>query len=156
MDTTALQAAYKRLLDTAASPDLGEAADGGWNADQLLAHLLSIDAGITAVALGVVAGSRPTFDNRVSLDRWNLARIVGEHADRAALIDSVRRTTEVLCDVADQLTDAAAQVLVPSLLLSNEAVAVDQPLTLESLIGGLASDHVPRHTQQLLELRVPG
>jgi hypothetical protein len=156
MDTTALQAAYDQLLDAAASPELGEAADGGWNADQLLAHLLSIDAGITAVALGVVAGSRPTFDNRVSLDRWNLARIVGEHADRAALIDSVRRTTEVLCDVADQLTDAAAQVLVPSLLLSNEAVAVDQPLTLESLIGGLAADHVPRHTQQLLELRVAG
>jgi hypothetical protein len=31
---------------------------------------------------------------------------------------------------------------------------LDQPLTLESLIDGLAADHVPRHSQQLLELRV--
>jgi hypothetical protein len=154
MDTTALRAAYERLFDVASLPDLGEAADGGWNADQLLAHLLSIDAGVTAVVLGVVAGSRPTFDNRVSLDRWNLARIVAEHGDRRALTDGVRRTAAVLCDVADQLSDAAAQVLVPTLLFSNGELALDQPLTVESLIDGLATDHVPRHTQQLLELRV--
>jgi hypothetical protein len=154
MDSTALRAGYARLFDVANSPEFGDAADGGWNADQLLAHLLSVDAGITAVAIGVVAGSRPAFDNRVSLDRWNLARIVGEHADRAALIDSVRRTAAVLCDVVDQLNDAAAQVLVPSLLVSNDVVALDQPLTLESLIDGLATDHLPRHTQQLLELCV--
>ncbi|MDQ1724585.1 MAG: hypothetical protein QOG52_1613 [Frankiaceae bacterium] len=154
MDTTALRAAYEHLLDVAASPDLGEAADGGWNADQLLAHLLSVDAAIAAVALGVVAGSRPTFDNRVSLDRSNLARIVAEHVDRAALIGSVRRTADILCDVTDELSDADAQVLVPSFLISNDVVALDQPLTLESLIDGLAADHVPRHSQQLLELRV--
>jgi hypothetical protein len=156
VDTTALRAAYRQLLDVARSPGLGEPADGGWNADQLLAHLLSIDAGITAVALTIVAGSRPAFDNRVSLDRSNLARIVSEHADRSALIDSVRQMAAVLCDVADHLNDAAAQVLVPSLLLSNDAVAVDQPLTLASLIDGLAADHVPRHTVQLRELRSAG
>jgi hypothetical protein len=154
MDSTALRAAYEGLFDVAVTLDFGEAADGGWNADQLLAHLLSVDAGIAAVALGVVAGSRPTFDNRVSLDRWNLARIVAEHADRAALIESVRRTAAGLCDVADQLSAATAQVLVPTFLLSNDAVAVDQPLSLASLIDGLAADHLPRHTQQLLELRV--
>lgn len=68
MDTTALRSAYGRLLDAAALPGLGDAKDGGWNGDQVLAHLLSVDASTAAVALGVVAGSRPTFDNRICLD----------------------------------------------------------------------------------------
>ncbi|MCB8904608.1 MULTISPECIES: hypothetical protein [unclassified Streptomyces] len=158
MDTTALRGAYDRLLDAAAIPGLGEADDGGWNADRILAHLLSVDASIAAVAMGVVAGSRPTFDNRVSLDRWNLDRIIAEHTGRADLIDHVRSQVAVLCDIADQLNEEAASVLVPSLLLSNDALVLDQPIPLASLIDGLAEDHVPVHTQQLLDLRiaVPG
>ncbi|MFE4309078.1 hypothetical protein ACFRR6_23870 [Streptomyces sp. NPDC056891] len=158
MDTTALRGAYDRLLDAAAIPGLGEADDGGWNADRILAHLLSVDASIAAVAMGVVAGSRPTFDNRVSLDRWNLDRIIAEHTGRTDLIDHVRSQVTVLCDIADQLNEEAASVLVPSLLLSNDALVLDQPIPLASLIDGLAEDHVPVHTQQLLDLRiaVPG
>lgn len=154
MDTTELRSAYERLLDAAAVPDLGDADDGGWNADRILAHLLSVDASIAAVALGVVAGARPTFDNRISLDTWNLDRIITEHSGRADLIDHVRRQAAVLCDVADQLNEEAASVSVPSLLLSNDALVLDRPVSLANLIDGLAEDHVPVHTQQLLDLRV--
>jgi hypothetical protein len=158
MKTTALRSAYERLLDAAATPHLGDAAGGGWNADQILAHLLSLDAGIAAVALGVVSGSRPTFDNRISLDTWNLNRIIAGHSGRAELIDHVRSQATVLCDIADQLNEKAASVLVPSLLLSNDALMLDQPIPLAGLIDGLAENHVPVHTQQLLDLRaaVPG
>lgn len=55
MDTKVLRSAYDRLLDAAAIRDLGNADDGGWNADQILAHLLSVDASIAAVALGIVS-----------------------------------------------------------------------------------------------------
>ena len=154
MDTTALRSAYDRLLNTAATPGLGEAVDGGWNADRILAHLISVDAAIAAVALGVVSGSRPTFDNRISLDTWNLDRIVAEHADRADLIDHVRSQAAVLCDIADQLNEKAAAVLIPSLLLSNGALVLDQPIPLADLIHGLAGNHVPVHARQLLDLRV--
>jgi hypothetical protein len=154
MDTTALRGAYNKLLDAAAAPGLGEAADGGWDADHVLAHLLSLDASVAAVALGVVAGARPTLDNRVSLDPWNLDRIIAGHTDRAHLIEHVRRQAGVLCDIADQLDEQAAAVLVPALLLSNDTVAVDQPLPLAALIDGLAGNHVPEHTRQLLALRV--
>ena len=154
MDTTGLRAAYDKLLDIAARPDLGEADDGGWNADQILAHLLSVDAAIAAVALGVVSGSRPTFDNRVSLDPWNLERIIAEHAGRADLTAHLRSQVTVLCDIADRLGERAAAVLVPSLLLSGDALVLDQPVPLAALVDGLAEDHVPRHTQQLLDLRV--
>lgn len=152
MDTTALRSAYGRLLDAAAIPGLGDADDGGWNADQVLAHVLSVDAATAAVALGVVAGARPSFDNRVSLDTWNLGRIIAEHSGRADLIDHVRSQAAVLCDIADRLDEQAASVLVPTLLLSDDELVLDRPLPLSSLIDGLAGSHVPGHTQQLLDL----
>ena len=155
MDTTALRSAYGRLLDVAAMPDLGDAGDGGWNADQILAHLISVDAAIAAVALGVVSGSRPTFDNRITLATWNLDRIIAEHSGRAELIDHVRSQANVLCEIADQLNGEATSVPVPSLILSNDALVLDQPIPLAALIDGLAEDHVPVHAQQLLDLRVP-
>ncbi|THA61440.1 hypothetical protein E6P78_24715 [Streptomyces sp. A0958] len=154
MDTTVLRSAYERLLDVAAIPDLGDADDEGWNADRILAHLLSVDASVAAVALGVVAGARPTFDNRISLDTWNLDRIITGHSGRADLIDHVRSQAAILCDIADQLNEEAASVAVPSLLLSNDALVLDQPISLANLIDGLAEDHVPAHTRQLIELRV--
>ena len=153
MDTTALRGAYDRLLDVAATPDLGEAGDGGWDADHIFAHLLSVDAATAAVSLGVVSGSRPTFDNRISLDNWNLDRIIAEHSSRVALVGHVRSQAAVLCDIADQLNEKVASVLVPSLLLSNDVVVVDQPVPLAGLIDGLAENHIPEHTQQLLDLR---
>ena len=149
MDTTALRSAYEKFFDVAASPDLGEAADGGWNADQVLAHVLSVDAATAAVALGVVSGTRPTFDNRICLDGWNLDRIIGEHSGRAELITHVRRQAAVLCDIADQLGDQAAAVLVPTFLMSGDELLLDQPVPLAGLITGLAENHVPVHTRQL-------
>ena len=156
MDSTALRVAYDRFLEAAALPDLGPASDGGWDADQVLAHVLSVDAGIAAVALGVVSGARPGFDNRIGLDVANLARIVADHPGRNGLVDAVRGQGAVLCDVADRLGDRDAAVPVPTLLLSDGVVLVDQPLPLGGLIDGLAADHLPRHTQQLLDLRWPG
>jgi hypothetical protein len=153
MDTTALRSAYEKFLEVAAAPDLGDAADGGWNADQVLAHVLSVDAATAAVALGVVSGSRPTFDNRICLDGWNLDRIIAEHTGRAELIAHVRSQAAVFCDIADQLSEKAASVLVPSFLMSNDQVVLDQPVSLADLVNGLAESHVPGHTQQLSDLR---
>ncbi|TFD05982.1 hypothetical protein [Cryobacterium sp. TMT1-66-1] len=70
------------------------------------------------------------------------------------MIDHVRNQATILCDIADQLNDQTSSVLIPALLLSNDALVLDQPIPLASLIDGLAEDHVPVHTQQLLDLRV--
>ncbi|MGC0334390.1 hypothetical protein RKD23_007380 [Streptomyces sp. SAI-170] len=152
MDTAPLRDAYDTLLDAAALPDLGEPPDGGWNADLILAHLLSVDASIATVALSVVAGARPAFDNRICLDHRNLRRIVAEHSGRADLIAHVRGQADLLCTIADRLSEEAASVLVPSLLLSNDTVLLDQPVPLAALVQGLADNHVPEHTRQLLAL----
>lgn len=152
MDTTALRSAYEKFFEAAAAPDLGEAADGGWNADQVLAHVLSVDAASAAVVLGVVSGARPSFDNRICLDRWNLDRIISEHSGRAELIAHVRSQATVLCDLADRLSDTTASVQVPTILMSNDELVLDQPLTLAGLVNGLAGNHLPVHTRQLADL----
>ncbi|SES05245.1 hypothetical protein SAMN05216188_120129 [Lentzea xinjiangensis] len=156
MDTTALRGAYEKFFEVAAAPDLGEAADGGWNADQVLAHVLSVDAMTTAVALGVVAGVRPSFDNRVCLDTANLDRIIAGHSGRAELIAHVRAQADTLCDVAGRLGEDAAAVLVPALLMSGDVLLLDQPVPLAGLVDGLAENHVPVHTRQLADLRGGG
>ena len=56
---------------------------------------------------------------------------------------------------AGQLDELPAALLDPVLLVSDGAVVVDQPLPLSALIEGLATDHVPGHTRQLLDLRRP-
>ncbi len=153
MNTAALRAAYDHLLEVAVLPDLGEAPDGGWDADHVLAHLLSVDAGIAAAALGVISGARPTYDNRVALDGANLDRIIAEHPDRSALVERVRRQGAVLCDIADQLSEDDAAVRVPAILVSNDVVVVDEPLSVAALIEGLATNHIPEHANQLVALR---
>lgn len=153
MNTTALRIAYDRLLEMAATPDLRAADDGGWDADDVLAHLISVDAGILAAAWGVVSGSRPSYDNRIAHDRSNLDRIIAEHPGRAALIDRLRHQADALCDFANQLTEDAAAIRVPTILVSNDSVVVDEPIPLAGLIEGLAVNHVPEHTEQLAALR---
>jgi hypothetical protein len=156
MDSTSLRLAYARLLDaaetvaragTCTTPPPGE-----WDADQQLAHLVSIDAGILAVAYSVAAGGHATFDNRLSLDPWNLARICERVGDQAQLLQRIRVQGEALCTLAEQLSEDELGQPIPTLLLSGNTLTVDQPVSLRDLISGLADGHLPQHTQQLLTL----
>lgn len=159
MDSTSLRLAYVQLLAAAetvtAAGTRTTAAPGEWNADQQLAHLVSVDAGILAAACSVAAGGHATFDNRLSLNSWNLARISERAGDRARLLQRIRVQGEALCALAEQLSEDELGQPIPALLLSGNTVLVDQPVGLGVLISGLADDHLPRHTQQLLALLDP-
>lgn len=91
MDTTALREAYRSFLAVARSEHFGAPPPPEWTAAQLIAHIVAGDTAITAVALAVAAGERPSYDNRPSLDRWNLARICAAAGDLPTLIDLVDR-----------------------------------------------------------------
>jgi hypothetical protein len=54
------------------------------------------------------------------------------------------------------LSEAELDTRVPTLLLSNETVLVDQPVPLRDLITGLAEVELPGHTEQLLALLPEG
>lgn len=156
MDTTSLRRAYHRFLnaaetvaqaDTVTPPPPGE-----WDADQQLAHIVAVDAGILAVVCSIAAGSHATFDNVLSLDPWNLARIRERAGDQAQLRRRIRVQGEALCALAEQLSEDELGRPIPALFLSGGRLGLDQPLSLRELISGLADDHLPRHTQQLLAL----
>jgi hypothetical protein len=156
MDSTSLRLAYGRLHEAAET--VAEAGTtvppppGEWDADQQLAHLVSVDAGILAAACAIAAGRHATFDNRLSLDPWNLARIAERAGGQAGLRQRIRVQGEALCALAEQLSEDELNQSVPTLLMSAGVLLVDQPVSLGALISGIAGDHLPRHTQQLLAL----
>jgi hypothetical protein len=77
--------------------------------------------------LAVVAGGgqRAAYDNRASLDEWNLRRTVGE------------------CGGLSWLTE----------FISGDQLIVDEPWPLQDLVEGVGTIHVPRHAAQLAGLR---
>ncbi|WP_150461103.1 DinB family protein [Nesterenkonia ebinurensis] len=155
METKDLQAAYDSFLSVASAGDLGPPRSGEWTAEQQIAHVIATDCGVAAVALAIASGQRPTYDNRYALDEWNLARIIEQHPNRAALLDTARRRGEVLCAIADQLSDSDADTGLRRLIISGTQLVADDSITLGELVEGLARVHLPRHTQQLASLRHP-
>jgi hypothetical protein len=157
MDTSRLRDAYDALLeasitvlgpdDTSPPPPPGE-----WDATQILAHIASVDSGVLATAYSVASGAEATYDNRVSLATATLDRVTGIAEDSDGLRDRIRRQGAALCAVSEMLSEAELDTPVSALFESAGVVQFDQPIPLEALITGLAEDHLPRHTTQLLAL----
>ena len=71
----------------------------------------------------------------------------------AGLRERIRVQSDALCALGGPaLSDAELDTLVPTLLLSNDTVLVDQHLPLRDLISGPAQGELPGHTAQLLAL----
>ena len=161
MDTAPLRDAYRAFLDAAAvtAPGAERAAPpaGEWDADQILAHVSLVSAGTIAAASAVAAGRNPAYDNRLALDAWTIGRVIARAGGSAGLRDRVRCQGEALCAHGGPMLSAdELGTLVPTLLLSNGEVLVDQPLPLRDLLSGLADVELPGHTAQLLALLPAG
>ncbi len=161
MDTTRLRDAYATLLDAAAhvagrADDTPTPPEGGWDADRILAHIALVDAATLATAATVASGAGATYDNRLSHEDWTTSRVRAHAGGNAGLQDRIRRQGEALCAVGTALSDAELDTAVPTLLLSDGEVLVDQPVPLRAILTGLAEDHLPRHTTQLLALLPTG
>lgn len=152
MDSTVVRQAYAEFLAVAEAGGFGPPPPGEWDAARILAHIYTTHAQITATAVAVIAGTRPAYDNRPSLDEWNLRRVIDEAGSMAALIDRVRWGGDLHCTVVDQLTDTHAAIQIPVLIISNNDLIVDEPWPLAQLALGIAHIHLPRHTDQLRTL----
>lgn len=162
MDTTPLRDAYRTLLDAAATvAGSGETSPvppaGEWSADQILAHVALVNAATIAAVSAVASGANTTYDNRIALDTWTIERVIVLAGGNAGLRDRIRVQGDVLCALGGpMLSEAERETLVPSRLLSNDTVLVDQPVPLRDLITGLANVELPGHTEQLLALLSEG
>lgn len=158
MDTTLLRNAYRALLDAAATvADSGDPSPlpppGEWNADQILAHVAILNATTIAAISAIASGANTTYDNRMALDTWTIQRLISLTGGNAGLRDRIRLQADALCTLGGpMLSDAELDTPVPTRLISNETVLVDQPMPLRDLITGLAEAELPGHTEQLLAL----
>lgn len=158
LDTAPLRDAYRALLDAAAAvADSGHPSAippaGEWNADQILAHVAIVTASTIATASCVASGTNATYDNRMALDTWTIDRLIARAGGQAGLRDRIRRHGDSLCALGGPaLSEAELDTLVPTLLVSNGTVLVDQLVPLRELMTGLAEVELPTHTQQLLSL----
>jgi hypothetical protein len=162
LDTTPLRDAYRALLDAAAT--VAGAGDtkpvppaGEWNADQILAHVSLVNAVTIAAASAVASGANTTYDNRIAQDIWTIERVISLAGGNAGLRERIRLQGDALCALGvPALSEAELDTLVPTLLLSNDTLLVNQPVPLKALITGLADVELPGHTQQLLALLPAG
>ncbi len=156
MNPTALRDAYRTLLDAAtAVADAGAPAPphGEWTADQILAHVALINAATITATATVASGAVATYDNRIASDTWTLARVITLAGSNAGLRERIRLQAEALCALSGPaLSEAELDTPVPTLLVSNGTLLVNQPLPLRDLITGLAHAELPGHTKQLLAL----
>ncbi|MGI5421905.1 hypothetical protein [Actinomadura luteofluorescens] len=157
MDTTPLRDAYRALLEAAATvADAGDSRlvrpAGEWNADQILAHLTIVNAVTVAAAGTITAGANTTYDNRVALDTWTIDRVIARAGGNAALRDRIAAQAEIVCALGEMVSEPELDTLVPTLLVSNDMVVIDQPMSLKDLFNGLAEGELPGHSHQLLAL----
>lgn len=157
LDTTQLRDAYRALLDAAdTGADAGEPSHfpptGEWSAEQILGHVTIVNTTTIAAVSSVASGANTTYDNRMALDTWTIERVITRAGGNAGLRDRIHRQGDALCALGPTLSEAELDTLVPTLLLSNGTVLVDQPMPLRDLITGLAEVELPGHTEQLLAL----
>lgn len=157
MDTTRLRDAYRALLDAAEivaeSGTLPVPPAGEWSADQILAHVSLVNAATVAAAYAVGSGANTTYDNRIALDNWTIDRVVALAGGTAGLRERIRLQVDALCTLdRPALSEVELDTPVPTRLLSNDEILVDQSVPLRDLIAGLVEQEVPGHTRQLLAL----
>lgn len=157
MDTTSLRDAYRTLLEAAATVADADAVPvppaGEWNADQVLAHVAIIGAATISTLSAVTSGTPTTYDNRASQDAWTLAHVADVAGGNEGLRERIRTQGEALCVLAGPvLSETELDTLVPSLLVSNDTILVDQPMPLRDIINGLAEVELPGHAAQLRAL----
>jgi hypothetical protein len=161
MDTTALQGAYRELLeaaDTVADSGGGTPPPpaGEWDADQILAHVVLINAATIAAVTSIASGAIATYDNRVASQSWTIDRVIGLVGGNTGLRERIRHQADALrLLTGPALSEAELDTPVPTLLVSGGTLLVDQPMPLRDIIAGLADVELPGHAEQLRRLRPP-
>jgi len=85
-----------------------------------------------------------------------IERVISLAGGNAGLQNRIAAQGEALSALGATLGEAELDTLLPTLLLSNGTVLVDQPVSLRDLITGLAEVELPGHTTQILALLTDG
>ena len=155
MDTTALENAYKDLLDVARADAFAAPPRGEWPAELLLAHVATNDHLLAAVTRAIANGLEPVYDNAPAQDRAGLEHFAKAAGGVEGLIPIVQDAGLDLIRAAATLDEKAAEQLVSMRILDGNEFALDQPIPWGKALEIHGRVHLPAHTEQLAALRVP-
>lgn len=151
MDLASLSAAYTELLDTATARVFAASTDGGWNAGQVLAHIVIGDRVFASAYAEVLLGRQPAFNNLASQSVPYLDAVVRAAGSWQTLLDTLRHGGEELLELLAQLNGEQARQTLPfSGVQGDREFAFD--ISADEFVGVLATQHLPSHRQQLLAL----
>ncbi|MGW2180410.1 hypothetical protein ACWCXX_20350 [Streptomyces sp. NPDC001732] len=154
MDTTGLDAAYRRLLTAAEaiSDTRVLATDARSAVDWTLSHLALSDRILATAARDLLAGLPVVIDNRDAMDSTAIASLIASttHARR---IDLVRRNAADLVALITAIPEHTSAAPVRLHLVDRDGRQLpDQQLPWNGLIRLRATEHLPGHAARLTGL----
>jgi hypothetical protein len=157
MNTIELEQAYGAFLELAARGgfDGRRAADGGWNAELVVAHVVANDRLIAAHLAEAIAGREARYDNHPANREHYLRSIIRAAGDWDALVDAAGRSSAEVLSLVWRLDGPAAGRPLHTFILDGEVVRVDEPVPPAALLAAQWRVHLPAHSAQLAALTVP-
>ena len=144
--------AYDDFVEEATAGGFDRPSDGGWTAEQIVAHVARNNEELIAVTEAVLAGEVATYDNREMVDTAALGAYIASYGGLRGLADRVAETVTVLRDLAGRL-GTRGETPVPSRIEDNGEVPVDGPVPWARMLDVNATRHTTMHLEQLRRLR---
>ncbi len=158
-DLTGLTAAYDAFFTEAeaglAAGGFAAPTDGGWTAEQVVAHVALNDLALTAVAHALVhREAAPEFANHACQVIEHLDAVVAECGDLDGLIAHGRRCAAQALAAARRLNDEQRATAVACTFEHDGEVVGEGPMPWGQVaIEIQAARHLPAHVEQLADLR---
>ncbi len=153
-DLGILAAAYDTFLAEAEEGGFAVPTDGGWSAEETIAHVALNDSAIVSVSHNLIHGREARFDNIECQDPEALSAWIEAAESRGGVVEEARRTSARVLGVLGRLNESQRSTEVHCRLLHNGEVMVDEPRPWGAIaIDVQAGRHLPAHVEQLKNLR---
>ncbi|WP_422753208.1 hypothetical protein [Micromonospora sp. WMMD708] len=147
-----LRGVYRSLLAEVEAGGFRPAPPGGWDAERIVAHLITNDELMSEATEAVLAGTPFAYYDLTGVHRPELDALVAECGGLPGLATLLRATSGRLCGLVDRL-GPAADTPVDTHLREGFDLVVDEPLPWSRTLDLHARVHLPRHLAQLRMLR---
>lgn len=154
VDVTELAAAYQALFTEAEAGGFGDAPEGEWNAEQVVAHVALNDAAMLGVCQAIVHQKPARFENEICQDLDVLAAYIDANNGLAGLVDAGRDMSRLVLAALRRLSPDQLETLVHCCLQHYGETMMDRPMPWQAIaVQTQASMHLPAHIEQLRNLR---
>ena len=147
--------AYADFIEEAGRGPFRIPADGGWTAEQIVAHVAATNERLIVTTEAVLAGHDASYDNREAIGAAALRAYAASYGGLRGLADRVAITVAVLRDLTGQL-GPLGDTPVPSRIQDGDRVVLDAPTPWAQVLEANATRHTRAHLEQLRALRQHG